>query len=523
MLFSTNFVRFLGLLLILSILFASCSPEETLEPPDIPPSPLPAQETPVPTPETAATPEQPVYPAPEVTPAVPPYPEPEITPATPEMPAYPAPEEPEMTPEPPGPDYPHLGPFEARISLQLIAEGFTAPVGLIPSFDGSGDLFIMDQAGTIRVLASGEELVEQPFLDLRDRMVSLSAGFDERGLLGLAFHPDYAENGRFFVYYSAPLRNEAPPSGWNHTSHISEFRVSEENQHQADPDSERIILQVDQPQANHNAGQIVFGQDGYLYIPLGDGGGAHDTGTGHPELGHGQDITTLKGSILRIDVDAGEPYDIPPDNPFVEEEAHDEIYAYGLRNPYRITFDSGEPRTLFAADAGQNLWEAVYIIEAGGNYGWNIKEGSHCFDPNNPNQVPEECPNTGPRGEFLIDPIIEYPHIRQPGGIGQAVIGGYIYRGEALPEFQGRYIFGDWSTSFNQGRGVLLAASPPETEGEMWEIQELEVAGFPGEELGHFLLSFGQDTANELYVLTSDNTGPTGSTGRVYRIVHPEE
>jgi glucose/arabinose dehydrogenase len=521
MVLQSKFSRLLGILIVITFLFTACSPDEPVEP-FFTPVPTPVQETPAPTPEIEAAPEQPAYPEPEQTPADPAYPDPAApVQETPVSPAYPGPEEADITPTPEGPDYPPLGAFEAAVSLELIAESFTAPVGLISPHDGAGNLFVLDQAGTIRVLASEEGLVEQPFLDLRDRMVSLSAGFDERGLLGLAFHPDYSENGRFFVYYSAPLRNEAP-SGWDHTSHISEFLVSEESPLRADPDSERIILQVDQPQANHNAGQIVFGPEGYLYIPLGDGGGAHDTGTGHPESGHGQDYTTLKGSILRIDVDSGDPYEIPADNPFVGEEVLDEIYAYGLRNPYRITFDAGNPQALFAADAGQNLWEAVYIVEAGGNYGWNIKEGSHCFDPNNPNQVPEECPDSGSRGEPLIDPIIEYPHVRQPDGIGQAVIGGYIYRGEALPDLQGRFIFGDWSTSFNQGRGVLLVASPPEAEGEMWEIQELEVAGFPGRELGHFLLSFGQDADNELYVLTSDNSGPTGNTGRVYRIVPPE-
>jgi glucose/arabinose dehydrogenase len=515
--------RALGLLVLLPILLVACTPEEAAEPPGA--TPPPVQETPVPTPETEATPQDPAYPAPEVTPAEPAYPPPEPPlPAqeTPVSPAYPAPGDPAETPAPEAEDYAPLAPFEPRIGLELVVEGFSAPVGLIPSRDGTGTLFVFDQAGLVRVLTPEDGLLDEPFLDLRERMVSLSTGFDERGLLGLAFHPSYAENGRFFVYYSAPLRSDAP-SGWNHTSHISEFRVSEDDPYQADPVSERVVLQVDQPQANHNAGQIVFGPDGFLYIPLGDGGGANDTGPGHPEQGHGQDITTLKGSILRIDVDAGDPYEIPPDNPFMGEEGRDEIYAYGFRNPFRITFDAGGPQALFAADAGQNLWEEVNNVQIGGNYGWNIKEGTHCFDPDNPNQVPEDCPDTGLRNEPFIDPIIEYPHVRQPEGLGMAVIGGYIYRGNTLPDLQGRYIFGDWSSNFNQGQGVLLVASPPETEGELWEIQELEVAGFPGGELGHFLLSFGQDEENELYVLTSDSTGPTASTGRVYRIVSPEE
>jgi glucose/arabinose dehydrogenase len=335
----------------------------------------------------------------------------------------------------------------------------------------------------------------------------------------MAFHPDYAENGRFYVYYSAPLR-EAAPDDWDHTSHLSEFLVSEDDPDVADLDSERIILQVDQPQSNHDGGQITFGPDGYLYIPLGDGGGANDVGTGHtPELGNAQDTTNLLGSILRIDVDGGDPYGIPDDNPFSGEQGREEIYAYGFRNPYRIAFDAGGDRQLFVGDAGQNLWEEVDIVTLGGNYGWHIKEGTHCFDPQTPNTSPAECPDHGPRDEPLIDPIIEYQNANAPGGLGVVVVGGLVYRGRAMPDLQGHYIFGDWSTDWGRPAGVLFVARPPETPGELWAFEELSVHSHENGRLGSFLLSFGQDADQELYVLTSDTAGPAGHTGQVYKMV----
>jgi glucose/arabinose dehydrogenase len=407
------------------------------------------------------------------------------------------------------------------VGVRLVAEGLTAPVYMVEAPDGTGRLFIVDQAGLVRIITGEGELLAEPFLDVRDRMVSFRPGFDERGLLGLAFHPQYVDNGRFFVYYSAPLR-PGGPEGWDHTSHISEFHVSSDP-NLADHDSERIIMQVDQPQFNHNAGTLVFGpDDGYLYIALGDGGGANDVGLGHsPVIGNAQDLTNLLGSILRIDVDSGDPYSIPEDNPFVEEIGRDEIYAYGLRNPYRISFDLGGSRDLFAADAGQLLWEEVSIIHKGSNYGWNIKEGTHCFDPENPGEVPPNCPDVGHLlGDPLIDPVIEYANIRQPGGIGTVVVGGFVYRGSILPQLQGRYVFADWSTSFAQPDGTLLVASS-RPEGKLWQIQELSVKGRAGGRLGHFILGFGQDSQGEVYVLTNDRNSPSGETGNVYQLVRP--
>jgi glucose/arabinose dehydrogenase len=408
--------------------------------------------------------------------------------------------------------------FEPVVGLDLVGDGFTAPVVLVSPPDETGRLFVADQIGEIMIITPEGERVNEPFLDLSPRIVSLRQTFDERGLLGMAFHPNFMENGRFFVYYSAPLR-EGGPSGWDHTSHISEFRVSAEDPNRADPDSESIILQVDQPQFNHNGGGLTFGSDGYLYISLGDGGGAGDRGVGHPPLGNAQDLDTLHGSILRIDVDTEEPYRIPMDNPQVGTEGGDEIYAYGLRNPYRISFDAAGQHELFAADAGQDLWEAVYLIQPGGNYGWNIREGSHCFNPQSPLNPPSGCPDTGPRGEPLLDPIIEYPHINQPDGLGIAPIGGFIYRGEALPSFQGRYVFGDWTRSFVNPDGSLFVATRPNPESEMWLLEELRIATTETGRVGGYVLGFGQDNHHDLYVLTTQFSGPTGTSGQVWRII----
>jgi glucose/arabinose dehydrogenase len=287
------------------------------------------------------------------------------------------------------------------IGLALVAEGFTAPVRIVAAPDESGRLFVVDQTGQIRVVARDGTLLQEPFLDIQDRLIELRQTYDERGLLGLAFHPDYPQNDRFFVYYSAPLR-EGAPQDFDHTSRISEFRVSPQNPDRADPDSERIILTVDQPQSNHNGGTLLFSpQDGFLYISLGDGGAHNDDAPGHAadwyefiSGGNGQDVTqNLLGSILRIDVNIGEPYGIPQDNPFIGREGLDEIYAYGFRNPYRLSFDRAGEYGLFAVDAGEHLWEEISIIVKGGNYGWNVKEGTHCFDAANPTEPPEQCPN----------------------------------------------------------------------------------------------------------------------------------
>jgi glucose/arabinose dehydrogenase len=434
------------------------------------------------------------------------------------------------------------GPVQAQqeedpsVGLRQVADGLTSPVALIAPGDGSGRRFIVDQVGVIRILTRGGELLQEPFLDLRGRIVPLMPGFDERGVLGLAFHPGYAGNGRFFVYYSAPLRAGAP-AGYDHTARVSEFRVSASNPNRADPASERIVLEEDKPQFNHNGGTLLFGpSDGHLYISLGDGGGANDEGLGHVEDwyatnagGNGQDIqSNLLGNILRIDVDHGVPYAIPADNPFARmpgcADGCDEIWAYGFRNPYRMSFDPGGSRELFVGDAGQELWEEVSIAVKGGNFGWNVKEGTHCFSTDNPDESPAECPDTvgapHPRaGDPLIDPVIEYANHHQPGGLGATVIGGQVYRGRALPQFSGRYVFGDWSREFEEPDGSIFVAK--RRKKGLWQMQQLTIATSPTGRVGHYVLGFGQDTAGEMYVLTTDRTGPNGTTGKVFRLVRP--
>jgi glucose/arabinose dehydrogenase len=424
-----------------------------------------------------------------------------------------------------------LGPLaedERSVALSLVAQGFTSPITLMEAPDRSGRLFVVDQTGLIRIIDANGTLVAEPFLDVRSRMVTLRPNFDERGLLGLAFHPRYSTNGRFFVYYTAPLRAGAP-AGYDATARISEFRVST-NANRADPASERILLQVDKPQFNHNGGTIAFGpDDDYLYISLGDGGGANDNNAlGHVQDwytenggGNGQDISqNLLGSILRIDVDGGTPYGIPADNPFRSGPGLDEVYAYGFRNPYRFSFDMGGRNDLLVGDAGQGLWEEVSLVTRGGNYGWNVKEGTHCFDAEDNRVSPATCPSVDPTtGVPLTDPVIEYPHLSN-GGLGLVVVGGYVYRGGAVRQLRGRYIFGDWSRGFATPDGTLFAAAPRGSG--MWPMQELIVSTSPNGRLNHFLLGFGQDADGEVYVLTTDMAGPSGTTGRVYRIARPE-
>jgi glucose/arabinose dehydrogenase len=402
-----------------------------------------------------------------------------------------------------------------RVKLEPVAEGFTAPMAFLSAGDGTGRMFLVEQTGLVKIVKADGTVQSEPFLDVRDRMVEIMTGYDERGLLGLAFHPGFAENGRLFVFYSAPLQPTAP-EGWNCTNHLSEFSVSQSDPDKVDMTSEKVLLQVDKPQFNHNGGAITFGPDGYLYIPLGDGGNADDAGLGHAPDGNGQNTTTSLGKILRIDVDRreeGMAYGIPADNPFVGRKGIlPEIYALGLRNPWRISFDTDGNGSLFVSDVGQNLWEEVDIVTKGGNYGWRIREGTHCFDVKNPNESPASCPDRAAGGETLIEPIIEYGH-----DMGTAVVGGYVYHGQALPQMQGRYIFADWSNDFAKGNGTLLVATP--SQERLWSWEEMEIAGRPSGRVDSFIHSLGMDDEGEIYVLTSDELGPVNSTGKIFKIL----
>jgi len=405
-----------------------------------------------------------------------------------------------------------------KVKLELVAKGFTAPMEFLSANDGTGRMFLVDQIGLVKIVQADGTLLGEQFLDIGNRMVELKAGYDERGLLGLAFHPDFAENGRVFVFYSAPLRNEAD-EGWDCTSRVSEFSVSESDPNKVDTTTEKVLLEVDKPQSNHNGGGIAFGPDGYLYIPLGDGGNADDVGLGHAPDGNGQNTTTFLGKILRIDVDNSEgdlAYGIPADNPFVGKEGIlPEIYALGLRNPWRLSFDIGGDSSLFVSDAGQNLWEEVDIVRSGGNYGWNIREGTHCFDTKNPDESPASCSNKGAAGEILIDPIIEYGH-----DLGTVVVGGYVYHGLSLPDMQGKYIFSDWSNNFDKGNGTLLVATP--SQDGIWSWREIEIAGHSSGRVDSFIRALGMDEEGEIYLLTSNEMGPNNSTGKIFKIV-PDE
>lgn len=406
---------------------------------------------------------------------------------------------------------------EGEVELQLIAEGFVSPVDLAFPNDDSGRLFIADRPGVIKIINADRTVQEEPFLDITDRVVKLSPGYDERGLLGLTFHPDFQQNGKFYVFYNTGLKAGAP-EGWSSTIRVSEFSII--NSQKSNPDSERILLEDNHPQMNHNGGKLLFGNDGYLYISIGDGGNADDIGEGHNStIGNGQDTFTLMGKILRIDVDsksAGKQYGLPSDNPFSDgKNGLPEIFAYGFRNPWRMSFDS-ETGDLYVGDAGQNLWEEISKVEKGKNYGWNIKEGAHCFSVKSPHESPEECRSTGYKGEELIAPVIEYPNAQQKGGFGSTNVGGFMYRGDAISKLKNKFVFGDWSRGFTETDGTLFAASP---SGNLWEIKELRIKDRIDGRLGETILALGEDAENELYILTTEKIGPSGNTGKVYKII----
>lgn len=416
--------------------------------------------------------------------------------------------------------------LKETLDLQLVEDGFVSPIGLVPIPDNTGRLVVIDQIGTLWVLDASGNKMPTPFIDLTSRMVTLSPGFDERGLLGVAFHPDYASNGRLFIYYNAPPRAGGPTATdpWNNLARFSEFRISSDP-NIVDMSSERVFLEIDDPQFNHNGGTLVFGPDGYLYISIGDGGAADDNAPGHVEDwyatnagGNGQDLeANLWGNVLRLDMDGAMPYGIPADNPFVGKPGPDEIYAYGFRNPYRMSFDMGGSRRLFLGDAGQNLYEEVDIVEKGGNYGWNVKEGTHCFSTETPGTSLSECPGIDPLGNRLIDPVIEMLNSANPAsGIKTlTVIGGHVYRG-AIKGLKGDYVFGSFSKTFNPAQGELFVAKPAGPR--LWPFIEIPLASF-ADHLGAFVKGFGQDLEGEIYVATSTALGPSGTTGKVYKLV----
>lgn len=403
---------------------------------------------------------------------------------------------------------------DSGFDLKLVAEGMVSPTALVSLPESGGAMLIADQAGVIRSLGKDGVLAAEPFLDLRSRLAKLNEGFDERGLLGLALHPQFAQNKKFYVAYSGKKRAEAP-ADWDHTMLISEFTAA--STASANAGSEKVLLQIDQPYFNHNGGTLLFGKDGMLYIAIGDGGNANDVGRRPPE-GNGQNLQTLLGKILRIDVNGGSPYSVPNDNPFVgKPNIRPEIWAYGFRNPWRISIDRGGSHEMFAADVGQDGYEEVDIVVKGGNYGWNIREGLHCFNPKNPRQAPADCPKVGANGEPLIDPIMEYKnfknHPRDPEARGISITGGYVYRGKALPHWTGKYIFADWSEAWVLPKGVMFAGTK---SGEKWKWEVIKPAKTA---LSFYITALGEDEAGELYLLTNGSNSLNATSGKVFKIV----
>jgi len=426
---------------------------------------------------------------------------------------------------------PRIGKGPVRIELQAVATGLVSPVDLVSANDGSGRLFIVNQSGQILILKNGQVL-GTPFLDVSSRMVTLMAGYDERGLLGLAFHPGFSDPNspgfrKLYTYSSEPVNGSADftvpnPSAFNNQSVVAEWQVSSGNPDVVDTATRREVMRIDHPEFNHNGGQLVFRpSDHYLYISLGDGGAANDVGDGHnATTGNGQDLTTVLGKILRIDplipsaqpgsgdpISANGKYRIPVSNPFVAttQPANRvaEIFAYGFRNPFRFSFD-GVTDKLIVADVGQDHIEEIDLVEPGKNYGWNKKEGTFLFNSANGNATLDPSPDPA-----LTNPVAEYSHEN-----GIAVLGGYLYRGATIPALTGKYVFGDFSTAFTAPDGHLFYMDDLNSG----VIRELRI-GNAERQFGLFLKSFGRDANGEIYALGSGNLGPSGTSGQVLKLV----
>jgi len=352
-------------------------------------------------------------------------------------------------------------PDPAGYEWKKVLTGLNQPVDIKNAGDGSGRLFVVERPGRIVIINEGK-LVETPFLDVKSKILSYGS---EQGLLGLAFDPAYSQNGYFYVNYT--------DNGGNTV--IARYKVSADDPNLADPASEAVLLRADQPFLNHNGGSVVFGPDGYLYLGLGDGGSQGDP------FGNGQSTEVLLGKILRLDVENGSPYAIPADNPFANGGGKPEIWSYGLRNPWRIAFD-GLTKDLYIADVGQNDWEEVDFVPAGTpgglDFGWNVMEGTHLYAGG---------PTTG-----LILPVAEYSHAEG----GCSITGGQVYRGEAMPEWNGVYFYGDYCSG--KIWGLLQTAAG-------WKNQLLFESGFS-------ITTFGLDEGGEVYVTNY-------SKGGIYQLV----
>ncbi|MES2709869.1 MAG: PQQ-dependent sugar dehydrogenase [Verrucomicrobiota bacterium] len=412
-----------------------------------------------------------------------------------------------------------------KLALEMVADKkIPSPTCITSAMDGTNRLFIGDQRGKIFLLKNGV-LQTQPFLDISALLVPEQTAYDERGLLGLAFHPRYEQAGqpgagKFYVFYSAPSPNAPGTAALpvNSGSVLAEYQVSAANPDAADPASGRVLLSFDKPQFNHNGGQVAFGPDGLLYFSTGDGGSSNDNNAGHTggsaarptdNAGNAQDRTSWMGKIHRIDPlgtnGPGGQYGIPADNPFAGSAGlRQEIYAYGLRNPWRFSFDRQDGR-LFCADVGQGDVEEVDLITRGSNYGWRNREGSF---------FPAFSAGAPALEGTVVDPIAQYAH---PGVVkgtpplpqfGVSITGGALYRGTAIPALQGKYVFGDYSQTTTTPKGILLGL---EESGGAWSLSQLDVAG--GNPLNTFIQTFGEGEDGEIYVGTKLTRGPSELSG----------
>uniref|UniRef100_M4AJK9 HHIP like 2 n=1 Tax=Xiphophorus maculatus TaxID=8083 RepID=M4AJK9_XIPMA len=395
-----------------------------------------------------------------------------------------------------------------QVCLTEVANSLRNPVLMLHSGDDTHRMFIAEQLGFVWVYLRDGSRLEQPFLDMSGAVLTTPWLGDERGFLGMAFHPKYRRNSRFFIYYSIQIDGKVD------RIRISEMKVSDGDMNVADPYSERVILEIEEPAANHNGGQLLFGQDGCLYVFTGDGGKAGDP---FGKYGNAQNKSSLLGKVLRINVDGsdplGKPYRIPPDNPFSRDpDARPEVFAYGVRNMWRCSVDRGDPVSgygrgrIFCGDVGQNRYEEVDIIVKGGNYGWRAKEGFECYDI-------KLCQNASLND---ILPIFAYSH-----HVGKSVTGGYVYRGCESPNLNGLYIFGDFMT------GRLLALEEDKAAGT-WKEKSIcmgstTTCSFPGLINHHhkFIISFAEDEAGELYFLATSYPSATSPTGTVFKFMDP--
>ncbi|XP_052009021.1 HHIP-like protein 1 isoform X2 [Xyrauchen texanus] len=393
-----------------------------------------------------------------------------------------------------------------QLCLEEVANGLRNPLAMVYVNDGTHRFFIAEQVGVVWVYLPDRSKLEKPFLNITKAVLTSPWEGDERGFLGLTFHPNFKYNGKLFVYYSVEV-------GFDERIRISEFRISSADMNVVDHGSERIILEIDEPASNHNGGQLLFANDGYLYIFTGDGGMAGDP---FGKFGNAQNKSALLGKVLRIDVDANEKgplYRIPPDNPFVHEpNARPEVYAYGVRNMWRCSVDRGDPYTkegkgrIFCGDVGQNKFEEIDIVEKGRNYGWRAKEGFSCYDK-------KLCANSSLDDDL---PIYAYPH-----KMGKSVTGGYVYRGCENPNLNGMYIFGDFMS------GRMMSLKENRNTGS-WEYNEICMGmgltcSFPGliNNYYPYIISFAEDVAGELYFMSTKIPSATSPTGVVYKIVDP--